>query len=55
MKVWILTVQILSSSIEYGYKFLEKSNCQKVGRQLVGHSKQMEYSCRLKKVKIPKR
>lgn len=55
MKVWILTVQILSSNVEYGYKFLEKSNCEKVGKQITGHSKQMEHSCHLKKVKIPKR
>jgi hypothetical protein len=55
MKVWILTIQILNSSIEYKYKFLERSNCEKVGNQTVGNSKQMGYSCRLRKVKIPKR
>ena len=53
MKLWILTIYMINGSVEHG-KFLEKANCEKVGKQLVGNSKQMTYSCKLKRVKVKK-
>lgn len=55
MKVWILTFQIMSSKVVYGYKFIQKTNCEKVGKDLSQKYKKTTYKCELKKVKIPKR
>jgi hypothetical protein len=54
MTVWILFIKILNTNIEYKYKFLYESNCKKVGRDITAGSKQMKYSCKMKKIKIEK-
>lgn len=55
MKVWILTIQILGTNIEYGYKFIYKSNCQTVGKSIIKKSKQMKYYCENKYLQIKKK
>ena len=50
MSLWILVIYLVNGSIEQG-KFLNKSNCHKVGKQIVGHSKYMKYKCTLKRFK----
>jgi hypothetical protein len=52
MIFWILTVQILNSNVEYGYKFIYKTNCEKIGKEIAGKSKQMKYSCKTRKIKL---
>lgn len=51
MNLWALTIFLLGSPVNHG-KFLEKSNCEKVGKQLVGNSRQMRYTCKLKFFKV---
>ena len=55
MKFWILTIYILNANIEYGYKFIEKVNCEKIAKVIVGKSKQMKYSCKLNKINLNKK
>lgn len=53
IKLWILTIAMVHGSIEYGYKFVFKENCEKVGKQYVFISKQKVMpSCKLKTFKI---
>lgn len=53
MKLWVLVIHLINGSVEHG-KFLDKENCHKVGKQLVGDSKQMKYTCKLKHFKVKK-
>lgn len=49
MKVWILKIVMIHGITEYGYKFLEKSNCDKVGRDLTKNIN-AKYQCTRKKL-----
>ena len=49
MKLWILTIVMINGSTTYGYKFLEKANCEKVGKELVKVIKRGAFSCKLKR------
>jgi hypothetical protein len=51
IKLWVLTVLMVHGQVEHG-KFIEKSNCEKLGKEIVGHSKSMKYVCKLKKFKM---
>jgi hypothetical protein len=53
MKLWVLVIQLINGSVEQG-KFLDKENCHKVGKKIVGNSKQMRYTCKLKYFKVKK-
>jgi hypothetical protein len=46
--LWVLTILMINGTVEHG-KFIEKSNCEKVGKQIVGNSKSMKYVCKRKK------
>jgi len=52
MSVWILVIAMIHGEVTYGYKFLERSNCQKVGKDIVSISKKWQYSCTRKYIKI---
>lgn len=49
MKLWILTIAMIHGQTTYSYKFLEKKNCEKVGRKMVKLLKQGQFSCKLKR------
>lgn len=51
MKLWVLTILMVHGSVEHG-KFIDKSNCEKVGKDIVRDSKHMKFSCKLKTFKI---
>jgi hypothetical protein len=48
MKLWILTISMMYGQTTYGYKFLKKENCQKIGEQITSNFKKSNYSCKLK-------
>lgn len=48
MMLYILTIYMVNGYTTYGYKFLEKKNCEKVGKELIKPSKQWYYACRRK-------
>ena len=50
MKLWILTVYMMTGQTIYGYKFVEKVNCEKVGKDLVKLVKSGHYKCKLKSI-----
>lgn len=50
MKLWILTISMIYGQTTYGYKFLEKKNCEKVGRDLIKLIKQGHFKCKLKNI-----
>jgi hypothetical protein len=54
MKLWILVISMAHGDITYGYKFLERVNCERIGKSIVGNSKQMNYTCKLKYFKVKK-
>jgi len=45
--LWILTIAMTHGSTEYGYKFLERVNCEKVGKELA-LSVKAKHSCKKK-------
>lgn len=49
MTIWILTITMLHGSTVYGYKFLEKANCEKVGKDLTKNLKHSNFSCKKKR------
>jgi hypothetical protein len=49
MSYWILKIVMMHGMTEYPYKFLEKKNCQKVGKDLTLVVKGSYYTCKLKK------
>lgn len=49
--VFILTIHMNSLTATYGYKFLNRKNCDKIGRELSVIKKKWKYSCVPKKVK----
>ncbi len=48
MIVYILTISMIRSTITYGYKFLEKSNCEKVGKEITKNLN-AKYQCKRKR------
>lgn len=51
MIVWILTITMIHGRVEYGYKFLEKKNCEKVGIDITKKIK-ASYNCKRKKYEL---
>jgi len=45
MIFWILIIITTSGKTEYGYKFVEKSNCEKVGRD-IGKRVKSSFKCK---------
>lgn len=48
MKLWILTISMMHGQVEYGYKFIQKSNCERIGKEYSKMIKNASYSCKLK-------
>jgi len=48
MKLWVLIISMIHGSTTYGYKFVEKKNCEDVGKNLVKIIKQGTFSCKMK-------
>ena len=48
MKLWILTIYMMTGQTTYGYKFSQKDNCEKVGKELIKPLKQAYFKCKLK-------
>lgn len=48
MKLWVLIISMIHGSTEYGYKFVEKKNCDKIGKEIVKTLKKGTYKCKLK-------
>lgn len=49
MKLWVLTIAMIHGSTTYGYKFVKKSNCEKIGKEYTKIIKKSMYKCTLKK------
>jgi len=49
MKLWILIIYMLNGKTTYGYKFIKKTNCEKVGKDLVKVFKKSYYKCKIYK------
>jgi hypothetical protein len=49
MTVWILVISMAHGSTTYGYKFLEKANCEKVGKDITKNFKHSQFSCKKKR------
>jgi hypothetical protein len=45
MIFWILTITMLHGKVEYGYKFVNKSNCEKIGKNYSNILKHSTYKC----------
>lgn len=45
MIFWLLIVSMIRGQTEYGY-FIEKSNCEKVGKDIIKRVKQSQYKCK---------
>lgn len=50
MKFWFLTILMLRGSTEYPYKFVEKKNCEKIGKDLVKIVKNARFKCEAKRM-----
>lgn len=50
MKLWVLTIYMMTGQTTYGYKFVEKANCEKVGKDLVKLIKRGNFKCKLKDI-----
>ncbi len=48
MKLWILTIYMMTGQTTYGYKFVEKANCEKVGKDLLKLVKTGYFKCKPK-------
>lgn len=48
MTIWILTIAMTHGSTVYGYKFLEKANCEKVGKNITKIFKHSTFTCKKK-------
>jgi hypothetical protein len=49
MTIYILTIIMTHGSTIYGYKFLEKANCEKVGKDLTKSFKHSQFTCKKKR------
>jgi hypothetical protein len=52
MKLFILTITMIHGSTTYGYKFVEKKNCEDVGKSIIKLIKQGTFSCKMKRYVI---
>lgn len=50
MKLWFLTVYMIHGQTIYGYKFLKKENCERIGKELTSVFKKSTFSCKLKDI-----
>lgn len=48
MIFWILTITMIHGQVEYGYKFTQKSNCEKVGKDILKTIRQGTFKCKPK-------
>lgn len=48
MKLWILIIATSHGQTIYGYKFIEKLNCEKTGKQIVSLIKKGTFFCKRK-------
>lgn len=51
IRMWLLVLQMGRGYTEHGY-FLERENCIKMGKQLVGNSRHIMYECKSRRVKM---
>jgi hypothetical protein len=42
---WILTITMIHGEVKYGYKFINKSNCEKIGKYYSNTIKYSTYKC----------
>lgn len=52
MILWILTITMLRGSTVYGYKFVDKTNCEKIGKDLTKSLKYSNFTCKKKQYVI---
>jgi hypothetical protein len=52
MILWVLTVFMAHGSTTYGYKFMEKANCDKVGKDITKGFKNSKFTCKKKRYVI---
>lgn len=52
MIFWVLTVGMLHGSVEHGYKFVEKNNCENVGKFYLKLLRHGSYKCKKKNIKL---
>lgn len=52
MIFWVLTVGMLHGSVEHGYKFVEKKNCENVGEFYLKLLRHGSYKCKKKNIKL---
>lgn len=51
IRMWLLVIQMSRGYTEHGY-FLERDNCIKTGKQLVGDSRYMKFECKSRRIKM---
>ena len=51
IRMWLLVIQMSHGYVEQGF-FIERDNCIKMGKEIVGKSKYITYECKRRKVKI---
>ena len=52
MILWTLIISMTHGSTIYGYKFVEKSNCEKVGQDITKNFKNSQFTCKKKRYVI---
>lgn len=52
MKLWVLTIFMIHGKTIYGYKFLKKENCHRIGKELTSIFKKSTYTCKEKEFPI---
>jgi hypothetical protein len=52
MTLYILTIIMIHGSTTYGYKFIEKANCEKVGKDITKNLKYSQFTCKKKRYVI---
>ena len=46
MKFWVLVIYMMTGQTEYGYKFMEKKNCEKIGKNITSTIKKTSFKCK---------
>jgi len=49
--MWLLIIHMVNGNVTHGH-FIDKANCELVGKSIVGKSKNLKYECRVKRVKL---
>lgn len=52
MTYWVLKIIMMHGYTTYPYKFLEKENCKKVGKDLTSYVKKSYYTCSIVKQEL---